>query len=553
MLKEGLEVLVSPTQVALEALQLQGEMTVITYSYDALNRLTGAQYDSGVSFECRYDPAGNRLEQTLQLDESRSLPPVTNVYTYDIANRLTAVDGIAYSWDANGNLLSDGINSYTYDHANRLKTADDGQSSSSYAYNGQGDRLQQTVDGVTTTYTLDLESGLTEVLSDGSETYLYGRSRMAQVSPAGTEYFLGDVLGSVRQLVDESGEVILAESYQPFGEVLNSAGSGTSIYGYTGEMTDPTGLVYLRARYYAPSDGRFLTRDPWQGDAYKPISYNAWLYTSNNPIGFTDPTGKCLDVDMDGECDLQWQKCGDNLCPKPPQITQQGPVHQSYKALLETRCNWKNGKLYPWWKSRGAMQKEYANMGVTELVAVLIYTEGSPIRLGAPGATVEVRQAWRKMITNRYAYQCTYTGPCNITDGGRQLGYGLSQFLSWSPRFRYWDKNYAGLGTSSIYDNQYGDPSWAFLMAKQVVGLGRVYDSSGPYGGMNTQSIKEQNHFLDAYKEYGKFSIQKEGVYYMWGNLSENSQGDLVILTKSQETYHCGSNKEKFPCGSTPK
>lgn len=46
----------------------------------------------------------------------------------------------------------------------------------------------------------------------------------------------GDALGSVRQLVDDSGMVTLSKSYQPYGQVMDSTGSGVSSYGYTGEM-----------------------------------------------------------------------------------------------------------------------------------------------------------------------------------------------------------------------------------------------------------------------------------------------------------------------------
>jgi hypothetical protein len=62
--------------------------------------------------------------------------------------------------------------------------------------------LQQTVNSVTTQYTLDLNAGLTQVLQDGTNTYLYGVSRIAQYDASSPQYFLGDALGSVRQLVD---------------------------------------------------------------------------------------------------------------------------------------------------------------------------------------------------------------------------------------------------------------------------------------------------------------------------------------------------------------
>lgn len=96
----------------------------------------------------------------------------------------------------------------------------------------------------------------------------------------------------MRQLVDESGVITLTKSYEPYGEILSSAGRGASTYGYTGEMQDvSTGLVYLRARYYAYGDARFINRDTCRGDYAMPMSYNAWLYEYANPVTNTDPTG----------------------------------------------------------------------------------------------------------------------------------------------------------------------------------------------------------------------------------------------------------------------
>jgi RHS repeat-associated protein len=208
-----------------------------------------------------------------------------------VGDALTSVDGIIYTWDANGNLLSDGVNTYAYDKANRLKSFTGASLSASYAYNGLGDRMHQTVNGVPQTYLLDTAGGLTQVLADGTNIYLYGVDRISQQGAAGTEYFLGDALGSVRQLVDASGNVTLAKSYEPYGEVLLEAGDGTTNYGYTGEWTDATGLLNLRARYYVPWKGRFLTRDTWEGNLEIPMSDNSWLYAYANPLNWTDPTG----------------------------------------------------------------------------------------------------------------------------------------------------------------------------------------------------------------------------------------------------------------------
>jgi len=190
-------------------------------------------------------------------------------------------------YDANGNLLSDSENTYTPDTANRLVEVRNQSTVTSYPYNGLGDRLSQ--NGVN--YTLDLNAGLTQVLSDSENTYTYGIGRISQQNGAATEYFLGDALGSVRQMVDGAGQVTLVKSYEPYGSVVSSAGSGASAYGFTGEQQDVSGLVYLRARYYAPWDGRFVSRDEWEGVSTRPVSYHRWVYGDGNPVNVTDPSG----------------------------------------------------------------------------------------------------------------------------------------------------------------------------------------------------------------------------------------------------------------------
>jgi len=138
-------------------------------------------------------------------------------------------------------------------------------------------------------YTLDLNSGLTQVLSDGTNTYLYGIGRIAQVNTT-TEYFMGDALGSVRQLTDAQGEITLANAYEPYGVLAQTAGNAQTSYGFTNEYTSQ-GLIYLRSRTYNPSIGRFLTKDTWLGDANNPITFNHWQYANANPVVNIDPSG----------------------------------------------------------------------------------------------------------------------------------------------------------------------------------------------------------------------------------------------------------------------
>lgn len=203
-----------------------------------------------------------------------------------------AANGVNYVWDDNGNVISDGVYTYTYDTADRLIGMSGTGLAVNNEYNGLGDRLSETVNDQTTHYTMDLNAVLTQVLQDGTNTYLYGAGRIAQYGANGAEYFLGDALGSVRQLVNASGNITLAKDYKPYGEVLSSTGGGATSYGFTGEWTDgSTGDVYLRSRWYAPGQGRFLTKDTWQGDYQNPLTLNRWNYVEGNPINLADPSG----------------------------------------------------------------------------------------------------------------------------------------------------------------------------------------------------------------------------------------------------------------------
>jgi RHS repeat-associated protein len=258
----------------------------IVYTYDNLYRLTNATYSTGEVFTYTYDPAGNRKTQTTLAG--------TTVYTYDAANRLTQVDGQSYTWDNNGNLLSDGSRTFTYDTENRLTSVVSGGITSTFKYNGDGDRYAQTVNGITTDYVLDpvgLAQVLMETTGGQSKHYLPGLAQYDATN--GWQYVTSDRVGSVRLLVKPNGEVALSQSFDPFGNVLERTGAGQSSFGYTGEQTDPTGLVFLRARYYDPRIGRFLTADSVVPDPLSSMGWNRYAYVGNNPVNLSDPSGHC--------------------------------------------------------------------------------------------------------------------------------------------------------------------------------------------------------------------------------------------------------------------
>jgi RHS repeat-associated protein len=120
-------------------------------------------------------------------------------------------------------------------------------------------------------------------------------NKLRQESAAtGALYFLQDHLGSTSALTNADGSVVEQKQYEPF---VNGGGSSLTRYGFTGRETDDvTGLIYYRARWYDPAQGRFMTEDPI-GIAG---GLNAYAYVANNPLSFADPSGLSLETFLNG-------------------------------------------------------------------------------------------------------------------------------------------------------------------------------------------------------------------------------------------------------------
>ena len=128
------------------------------------------------------------------------------------------------------------------------------------------------------------------VISDTEAVYLYGLDILAQ-QQSERLYYVYDGLGSLRQLLDSTGDVESNYAYDPFG-VPVLAGDASNPYQFTGEAWDAeVGLLYLRARYYQPATARFITKDPWMGDIQQPNTLNRYAYVASNAVNRTDPTG----------------------------------------------------------------------------------------------------------------------------------------------------------------------------------------------------------------------------------------------------------------------
>jgi len=136
---------------------------------------------------------------------------------------------------------------------------------------------------------------LQEAGPDGDISYAYGLGLISESGPTFNYYYHYDGLGSVVGLTNDAGRAAAAYAYDAWGNPLlsipDSVGTKNK-FRFTGEALDPgTGLYYLRARYYDPTSGRMLTRDPFSGSRTLPLTLNAYIYALNNPVRNIDPSG----------------------------------------------------------------------------------------------------------------------------------------------------------------------------------------------------------------------------------------------------------------------
>jgi RHS repeat-associated protein len=279
----------------LDAVVVTYDERTIQYTYDALSRLIEANYNNGAEiFTYGFDLAGNLTN----LNGTSRTYNVVNQMTYDGTNTLM--------YDANGNLTDDSVNAYSWDRANRLLS----MGGISYAYNGDGNRIQQDA----LKYILDLQPGLAQVIgdSDGNRFVHSPRGIHAVNDGAAWTYPLTDALGSVRGYANENSAVLSNVNYTPIGVPdTNIAGPA-----FTGEWRSENETQYHRARHLSPSLGTWLSLDPFEGMTDRPMSLNGYAWVEGNVVNATDASGKCLQTDVCANLPiwLRW------LCEIPNQI-----------------------------------------------------------------------------------------------------------------------------------------------------------------------------------------------------------------------------------------
>ena len=314
------------------------------YDYDEFSRITDEDYGRE-EIDYYYDAAGNRTLKTICDDNGD-----TEVdYAYDLNNRLleesnhsyanNKTDVTKYVYDNNGNQIkkigytTKGVNGspsqdlvsenelnntyemYKYNEFNEMTSFESNKEAVwYYAYLPNGLRYRKHKNNYNNSdwFVWDRNGNIIAEMNNNKEyTNKYVRGNKL-ISKNDNEYYSYDGHGSVVNISNEDGKSIKTYDYDAFGVELNRDVNDTNLFRYCGEQYDnETDSIYLRARYYNPSLGRFTTEDTYwnssnriYGDKeykegeikypdYKAIiqSENLYIYCINNPTCYLDITG----------------------------------------------------------------------------------------------------------------------------------------------------------------------------------------------------------------------------------------------------------------------
>ena len=236
----------------------------------------------------------------------------------DIMTGATGGETFTLGWDWNGNMTSTTLNSglnFTYNWNNKLRKVEQGTTVvMSVKYDPLGNRIfKDSSASGQRKYIVDITGKLPVVLMeldsadnmDIMKKYIYADGQvLAQhdidddALPAKDDmyFYLHDRLGSVRQMVDTSGDVVRLYTYKPFGETLEAeekTGAPSNAFMFAGQYFDSEiDEYYLRARQYDPHIARFTSRDPVKGKAFEPLTLHVYLYCLNDPVNRIDPDGE---------------------------------------------------------------------------------------------------------------------------------------------------------------------------------------------------------------------------------------------------------------------
>jgi RHS repeat-associated protein len=264
-----------------------------TYQYDLGGRLVQVIKNGSIVDKYQYSQNSDRIA-------GKAISA-----TYDTQDRTITYNSDQYTYNVNG-WLAQKLNSvtqveydYVYNDLGYLKQVTTPAKLVNYTLDAFGNRLMKFINGTLTQYYVWENSTKLTALIDAQgnilERFVYGaKSNVPDyMIKGGVDYkLISDHLGSVRLVINaQTGAIAEQLDYDEFGVVLNDTNPGFQPFGFAGGQYDSdTGLVHFGARDYDASTGRWLSKDPILfagGDT------NLYGYVANDPVNWTDPTGKC--------------------------------------------------------------------------------------------------------------------------------------------------------------------------------------------------------------------------------------------------------------------
>ena len=263
------------------------------YTYDNLYRLTRATGTGTNSYDqtYAYDPLGNITCKSDLGPSGTVCAPGTVQYNYGSQpHAVQSVGNMTFAYDANGNMTQKITNGTTLNiqwNEDNMPTQVGGVQ---ITYDGTGKRVRK---GGALYFGSDYEMrGTTGVY----HLYANGQRVVSIRLDGNVQYYHPDYLGSTSLVTDQSGSMVEAIQYYPFGTYLPSPpttqGNFPKVnYTFTGQEDDDTGFYNYVARLYDPLIGRFISPDTFVPKPMNPQSFNRYSYVLNNPVSYRDPSG----------------------------------------------------------------------------------------------------------------------------------------------------------------------------------------------------------------------------------------------------------------------
>ena len=271
--------------------------TQTTYTYDNANRLITTENRSGgasiSSYGFTLDGNASRTSATLS-EPYQTTPTAENVaYTYnDKKNRLLTSGANGFAYNNEGQLNSGYGATYAFDYEHRLTAIG---TDAQFSYDYKGNRLQAIRNGTITRYIYDPAGNLLGETDGGNNItkyYIHGLGLLAMVTSTGQVFtYHYNPIGSTIAVTDLGQNVVNAYAYDSFGNILNQTENIPQPFKYVGQfgvMAESNGFYYMRARYYDPQAGRFISEDPIGFDGG---DVNLYGYVGGNAVNRVDPSG----------------------------------------------------------------------------------------------------------------------------------------------------------------------------------------------------------------------------------------------------------------------